>query len=331
MEILPPELLLYIFSLAATDGGPTSRSLALVSTYIHAASTPVRFHTVALNGHPAQLRTFFSHLDAERARSLDSPPLVRGLYVKCINGPHEPVQRQQGVMSTHDPKRTDFTQADEEQYCALITSLLNEVAPTLDTLTISFQTPFLSTRVPLPTLFPRLRELSVVGTYSSFFDTTHFPSLQRLSHRGVTDQVLRLPSFIALAPNLTHLRLSHFRAESVEGVFDADQPSPESAPETRAPPRSWKMKKIILQPDPPIGLMCGFGFAQRRSFLEQLEQKIVGASVPVYLVPPPQRWNTELDAEQILLEWKERMEGGVGGWSIRKAWAGPRGRPKWAW
>jgi hypothetical protein len=69
------ELLQKIFSYACTDGGRTGCALSLVSHWIRAVATPVRFQTVSLTN-VSQMRLFLSMLEA-----MPNPPRVSHLFL----------------------------------------------------------------------------------------------------------------------------------------------------------------------------------------------------------------------------------------------------------
>ncbi|OBZ70278.1 hypothetical protein A0H81_09707 [Grifola frondosa] len=62
---VPLELWRNIFTLACTDGGFTGISLALVSKHFHAASLPVRLHSLALTS-LRQVEGFLSFIEAQQ-------------------------------------------------------------------------------------------------------------------------------------------------------------------------------------------------------------------------------------------------------------------------
>ncbi|KAF7308358.1 hypothetical protein HMN09_00684300 [Mycena chlorophos] len=75
LQSLPPELLSETFQRACTDSGFTGRSLSLVSRYIHTASAPFKYQSLALFGRK-QILGFASTLEA-----LETPPPTVFLYI----------------------------------------------------------------------------------------------------------------------------------------------------------------------------------------------------------------------------------------------------------
>ncbi|KAI0780483.1 hypothetical protein BD413DRAFT_607782 [Trametes elegans] len=195
MEKLATELLLEIFALACTDGGPTACALSLVSHHIRRASYPVRFHSVSLSGSPRRVQQLLARIHDERAiAGAAAAPKVRHLCLLTDGmaarmdelepepepelGPNEAARGAEeepltllppgdpaafsGTLGSGSPGAGPRAGAAPDaqahaRYLRLIAALLSAVAPHVESLT------FLKSRhdAPVACAFPRLRVLAV--------------------------------------------------------------------------------------------------------------------------------------------------------------------------
>ncbi|KAJ3473608.1 hypothetical protein NLI96_g12915 [Meripilus lineatus] len=77
LDVFPDEIWAMIFKQACTDDGTTGRSLSLVSRYVSQVSRPMKYNSIALQGHK-QIKRFLKHL---LAHSNDDVPKVRHLLI----------------------------------------------------------------------------------------------------------------------------------------------------------------------------------------------------------------------------------------------------------
>lgn len=200
----PPEILLTIFSLVCTDGGFTGRSLSLVSRYWNSVASEVQYQTLIL-----QSLFEVCHF----AALLQSHPFkrkVRHLYIADYAPPRNPGETM------------DVASYAREDMCRYIAVILANVAPYLESLfLLLLPTIFgLSKRIAiLPVTLPKLRELTVAGSFKGlhFQNSVGAPALKRLHVASICappDDFGRV--LVAIAPNLTHLRVSEVRDGATE-------------------------------------------------------------------------------------------------------------------
>lgn len=114
---LPVELWFSIMGYACTDGGSTSRAVALTCRFLHTAVQPLRFHSVALLG-ASRLYAFASHLRSLTSSTAPSPPITHLLVSVSI--------RHFGSGAMSDEERTALHAAWDV--------VITHAAPTLRTL-----------------------------------------------------------------------------------------------------------------------------------------------------------------------------------------------------
>ncbi|KAI0088527.1 hypothetical protein BDY19DRAFT_993924 [Irpex rosettiformis] len=212
MDRCPAEIHLAIFTLACTDGGRTGCALSLVSRHIHAASSPARFHTVALHDLP-RMRLF---LDMLERRS--TPPRVSHLFL------HE--------------GRLEGWSFPGSGHSEMIASIISTIAPLLVTLSGNIQhiSRSYASVIPQGANLSRLRDLNLLpGALRHYsinddgdiegeaIDFPNFPSLRRLhTWHGGWWNVSQLNAFTRAAPNLTQIGLDNVgRSGGLDDILDS--------------------------------------------------------------------------------------------------------------
>ncbi|KAF7770948.1 hypothetical protein Agabi119p4_6922 [Agaricus bisporus var. burnettii] len=224
---VPAEIWGKIFELSCTDGGQTGRSLALVSTYIHAVSRPYQYLSVSITGKNAIAQ--FANLlaqDTECRRvkflfmsTIDPSPELRASS-SCPEHPAE-------IPSISD---VDATVRDPNGHCKTLNDMyrvLEFVAPSLRILHVVMD--FHRQEIFLPIQFPVLEELTMQGPFhdhvdcsDEFFDTL-YPTLPSLRRLFLTDVFTCIDdrTYLALehyAPYLTHLKM-----QSADGYVESSR------------------------------------------------------------------------------------------------------------
>ncbi|KAI0088530.1 hypothetical protein BDY19DRAFT_906552 [Irpex rosettiformis] len=209
MDGCPTELLLKIFTLACTDGGYTGCSLSLVSRGVHATSSPVKFHTVALRG-VASMCLFLDLLESKSPH----PPTVRHLFL--YDG----------------DRRTDQPYAGQDQ-ADVAASIISTLGPSLLTLAGSL----IDIRAESATIMSPQHHLPLLQDFSLMSIVTpsrmgtvcvalpNLPNLRRL-HEWVTiydsDNIFDFNVLTDAAPNLEQIRLSGLnRSRGIPAMLDA--------------------------------------------------------------------------------------------------------------
>ena len=207
---LPVELLHTIFVWACTDGGMTGYSLSLVSSYIRAASHPVRYHSIELTGlrRITAFTTHYTHL-CIAASATQPPPKVRHLLLTS----HSAMRIRKVCASEHVADDIFERRGARPDTIATLLALL---APDLHTLalvsTYACATLFARCRAP----FAALSDLTVAR--SNGLDT-FAPGTAAASHPEAASGAARLwgdADGPALFPELRRL---HFVMGVVDGCF----------------------------------------------------------------------------------------------------------------
>ncbi|RPD66574.1 hypothetical protein L226DRAFT_566986 [Lentinus tigrinus ALCF2SS1-7] len=294
MHTLPVELITRIAFLACTDGGLTACSLSLVCRFFRAAARPARFHTVAFDGpslHP--LRTFLSVYREEQTDDPISYPKVHHLFISTF-----PLKGGQLTPNLHAP----------EAYASEVSTLLDVVAPTLETLAcIGFRRsiPDLAT---LGIIFPALEELTICDIPNPFPLDLHvhdvsrpfFPALRRLHKWNRSIE----PRWAAYAPGLTHIRLSELNP--IDFPF-GPIPSDDTYP---------SLNQVIVQPRLPYGIITS-----RVIKISWKPRSEAHTSVTVYIVPVEEgsQRSTAMFKRCCRItrrQWLARVEGHPGCWAL---------------
>ena len=201
---LPLEIWQQIFAHACCDGGRTGASLALVSHFVHRASFPVRFRSLAFSS-LRQIRRFFAFIDAHPCRG-HLPPKVYHLLLSFTDPSRDAPECEWAgapalnhgepadgapVPGVHggDPhvwvriraQRAHAKLAWDREFLALVPRLLALAAPHLETLAVlqsdghAIPTLALAHGVPLP----RLRELTLLAGIAAMLDCCRDPCARR--------------------------------------------------------------------------------------------------------------------------------------------------------
>lgn len=182
----PTEILGLIFDLACTDTGKTACTLSLVSSSVRAFTKHLLFRSIV-----ACRINQIQNLDLHFAQDPLRPRSVRNIFLS-----------KRGRDS--DPSRWGTEPAVYEQ-ARILHRIMVLVAPALESF---FCIGFPITETP----FPRLRELTVRGTFHIEPLRTSLPSLERL-HLYVRHPLSFLENLSSTCPQLSHLKLSGFTFE----------------------------------------------------------------------------------------------------------------------
>ncbi|KAK1223977.1 hypothetical protein PQX77_013138 [Marasmius sp. AFHP31] len=186
VNVVPPELLSQICSLACTDDGSTVKSLRLTNRYMKQVCLPMQYQSLSITRHED-----LSRLVMKLHRV---PDYFRRIYHLHLSLP--------------------FSESSSrlQQNVNDVVSLLILASPTLETLSFSTPSETISPvviarvfRIP----FPRLMELAVHGNYPFPSPaSTKMPLLERLHLSGNRNPYGLLPTLKGSFPMITHLRIS---------------------------------------------------------------------------------------------------------------------------
>ncbi|KAM5534454.1 hypothetical protein V8D89_011921 [Ganoderma adspersum] len=302
-NLFPVSVLERIFMFACMDSGFTGASLSCVSKSVRHLSSTTRFHSVALcSGSAAQIKAFLALFTTQRRFAVHKPTVTH-LYV------YSPFSKDL-------PGAPDALAKEEARFMRHISSLMRLVAPHLETLCFvqCADTPnamdFIRPVSPPPTdddklIFPNLRELMFVGS-GIVHRGTSVPAddlacqrdapevFPRLTHLQLVATVMELASWPALAPNLTHMR-----------VTDHDQYG------ARQVIRSTLMHASRRVLGRPLDLP--------RAYAPETVYMLMGVDggpVRVLRCYEPRVVRAESDWEEVMKrEWRERIGGGLGCWA----------------
>ena len=222
MDRLPIELLQQIFVHACTDGGKTGAALSRVSKFIHAASRPTRFHSVALvPAAPQRVAQLLTVLRLDCGGAEPVPP-IRHLCLSVVGDFGFGFSSSPFSQPTSPPSDLTTTADEHARYAADVSALLRHAARSLETLAFVHCHGLLDIASLCdldcgPAGFPALRELTLVGSYP-FAEGgapgagAPMPRLARL-HLAIPGAYLagmELTPWPERAPALTHLRLTNF-------------------------------------------------------------------------------------------------------------------------
>jgi hypothetical protein len=301
MESSPPEICHKIFTEACLDDGSTARSLSLVSKYIHEASNPTRFQNIALRGYK-QITAFADILER-------TPPHLRRVCHLFIStrGPASTDLSGASAMMRVPWRENDlygrniFEQErfqQEKSISAAIDRILLLIAPTVETLALSFTYEWRSVLLPLS--LPNLTELTIRGSY--FAPETKdaplvlFPSLRYL-HIGERQQLSAgLMQYISkAAPSLTHVCFT--------GCRSADNLVTISSTVTSI---------LIKLCSPRKRSGCAASYFRGLEHIRQFGRRILEQSDGRIMILT----TTEREGEvKVLQQWLERANGGQGCWT----------------
>jgi hypothetical protein len=292
MERFPPELLLKIFSLACTDGGPTGCSLSLVSRHIRDVSAPARLHSVALRGLP-RMRLFAALLEQ--------------------NPKHARVEH---LFLTDNGGRKDLGDNPKAVYTAIITA----VGPTLITLAMSllYANVYIEHVVPEGCSMPKLRDLSMASSVFSVHEAKapNLPALRRLHFFGMSPSNTDAPLLdlaAAGAPGVTHMRLSCLyefdQLPNMIRVALGEEPKTPKVPKLTLPAA---LERLIILPSSynyDEG-ECDYGEDEQFEMVNGLKEL---AEEHKKVTLGPGCWYV---IEDCFEDWLEVMNGGDGSWRM---------------
>jgi hypothetical protein len=294
MNNCPVELILKIFSYACTDGGRTGCALSLVSRWIHAVATPVRFQTVSLTG-LSQMRLFINALEA-----LPAPPRVSHLLLS-----------DNGIADS---------ESEKPDRCAQWETVCGSIVSTLCGSLISLMADLRSAGVTTAGLiradsnFPLLQDLSIACTIerlSMTFPPTPplMPNLRRLHLFSNASEISRIRSFISGSPQITHIRLSNSPDEAwlVQFLEAALRKESEIL---RLP---GGLKQLIVQPaESPYNLNAYYGTMMMRFFNVRDKFKDFETRHEIVALTPECYYR----AEDAMEDWLDIVAGGDGCWCM---------------
>ena len=290
------------------DGGLTGASLSCVSKSVRHLSSATRFHSVAIcSGSAEEIEAFLVLFMAQHRFATHPTPTVKHLYIfspfsKDLRG------------------APDALAKEEARFMRCISSLMRLVAPHLETLCfvqctdIPNATDFIRPVPSSPTdddklIFPNLRELMLVGSgivYHGISAPADDPACQtllwdapeafpRLTHLQLVATAMELGSWPALAPNLTHMRVTDHDQYGARQVIRSTlmHASRRVLGRPLDLPRAYAPETVFMLMDvdggPPRVLRC-------------YEPRIVRG---------------ESDWEEVMKrEWLERIGGGLGCWAV---------------
>ncbi|KAL1949240.1 hypothetical protein VTO73DRAFT_11046 [Trametes versicolor] len=367
MDSLPVETLQQIFEHACTDGGFTGNALSLTSKQIRAAVRRARFHTLRVSADGKNFPDFVAFFERECNSGGSERPRVRHLYLTLASVPYIPPWVTQTLLTLRNepqPCPTGQEAGQSPNHSTLVPpptlsreravqELVRLVAPDLWSLVLHAVPHASQDDLQYPILehtFPLLREVAFIGlpgpTHFLRPDAKPWPAsvFPRATHlhlspspRRAGGHDLHLSSWSALAPRVTHLRLSrienrHHVQQLAEAIGVHVQLSimllgtavltPPAAPLPRPElPRTYpSVRCLLMEPaEMPRGRKCG-NFA--------LGQAVVGTGLGD-IVRECQR--PEVDVEAVLFkrpdtvpyvqhakileeQWVERVEGREGWW-----------------
>ncbi|KAI0820711.1 hypothetical protein BC628DRAFT_1395975 [Trametes gibbosa] len=353
METLPLETLQKIFELSCTDGGSTGNALSLTSKGIRAAARHVRFHSLHLAADAASFPRFVTLYTRECGKENGDRPRVRHLFL--ILGKSDsrhlvtsPQSRQRNAIHADTastirryndrfPPRSLSLDAHRDA----VQSLTRLVASDLWSLTVLLRPLGLESCQPLFVLenpFPLVREATFLGVCDPECllptGAKPLPVFPAATHLHIAPELneyqLGLPAWSAIAPRVTHLRVSNiwYSAQAQEladavGVhivlsfFRSVATEPPLAPFPRTYPT---VRQIVMEPCPqPRDDFVNSILMYRMTThgLRQINERCLAPDVDVTAVFVPQSANIKsVDRDrQHLRRWLERVEGGNGWWA----------------
>jgi hypothetical protein len=335
---VPAEIWGKIFELSCNDGGQTGRSLALVSTYIHAVSKPYQYLSIAIAGKNAVSK--FADLlarDAECRR-------VKFLFMSTFK-PSPELRASCSEPPAEIPLVSDTTVHDPSECCDILHNMyrvLEFIAPSVRVLHIVME--FHRQEIFLPIQFPLLEELTMQGPFhdhvdcsDEFFDTL-YPTLPSLRRLFLTDVFTCIDdrTYLALehyAPYLTHLKIQcadgyiessrtflkqllPSKGRRVEGSYVGHERG--AAGKTNKQPHFPEtLQRILFHMGPtlPTGIF-GTMYLLRSVALRELDKVVkedprIGMSKESTWTHPYSRDHNCIEGE---MQWLERIAGGCGYW-----------------
>ena len=288
------------------DGGLTGASLSCVSKSVRHLSSATRFHSVAIcSGSAEEIEAFLVLFMAQHRFATHPTPTVKHLYIfspfsKDLRG------------------APDALAKEEARFMRCISSLMRLVAPHLETLCfvqctdIPNATDFIRPVPSSPTdddklIFPNLRELMLVGsgivhrpisTPASGDPVCQWDAPEvfpLLTHLQLVATAMELGNWPALAPNLTHMRVTDHDQYGVRQVI-----------------RSTLMHASRRVLGRPLDLPRAYAPETVYMLMD-----VDGGPVRVLRCYEPRIVRGERDWEEVMKrEWLERIGGGLGCWAV---------------
>ena len=340
-----------IISYACTDGGYTGRSLSLVSRCIHQVASPVRFHSVALNGF-RHIESFLACLEKQRSEShapvhhLFLSTWADGEEVVRVRDGHQP--RWNGLRCYQSAAFEDSPQwagwmtlqeAMDRKLSHLLPRLLQMVAPDLCTLSIVHSWEFGA--IQLPRTFPLLRDLTFSGPPPHFPGWTTLPDipsppppcLPSLKHLHVICSHASIAFWTYHAPNMVYLRLSDLSSSATTLVAELQCSVGSSGAslhrhgcsftkayvlsDIRSPTRTYhhpSLRHVRLQPRVPQGHGEADPYIEHSWFIWQLKKMHTALGVRVEVLRDRRYPDGYWDA-RIKEDWVSNVFSHPGWWS----------------
>ncbi|KAI1783745.1 hypothetical protein LXA43DRAFT_306071 [Ganoderma leucocontextum] len=336
MEHLPLETLQQIFRLACTDGGYTGCSLALTSKSIREAAQSTRFHSIALAAETERLVALVTLYQDQCSNAAALRPRVSHLHLSLRKTANtslsdEPTEEDEWDEESEDDEEVSSSPRSSPVAARLIAAqqLLGLVADDLHSLVVTKAN---AVQPLFDRAFPSLRELTLLRhTDPSKFiapDCKILPLFPALTHLHIVtpdSSLPLLPSWIAHAPRVTHLRVSAHSLfyKLVDELPDALGTPPSQRgfrPGTAVPPppavRTYPtLVCVVVQPGPPpvVGA-CGTSrmmFSSRMWQLGRMASQAKTAGVEMHALSPCS-WATREWDGAIYEEWIQRVGGEPG-------------------
>nr|VWP00650.1 MFS domain-containing protein [Ganoderma boninense] len=281
MDSLPVELITTIAFFACTDGGFTGASLSAVSKRIRDATHCTRFLSAFLSSSPERFTQFLTSYLAQRYRIPEVMPQVRHLFLSLLPIEGEPIHRFPPlhpalILGEYDKYLRRLGDLGD-QYGPLVCSLIQTLAPTLETFT--FVRGEWKNVPQLHCTFPRLRELTLVDGAPEFLRIADVPQgrvplFPRLERMHIIEcfyaRPVDLRQWAPHAPALTHVRISglHFRdsptVASLKDVSCALAEEGGGGGEESTPPFFPCLQHVLVQPTSAKRHLAFMQLGQRR-------------------------------------------------------------------
>ncbi|KAI0650400.1 hypothetical protein C8Q79DRAFT_1006672 [Trametes meyenii] len=343
---IPTEIWRVIIPQACTDGGFTGRSLALTSKYFHSQSLAFRFHSVMLSslGHlerflklldnqPKDCKSSIEHLYLSfHDEPIRMPPAFWAVYNRM-----SPEQKSQASDSAREA-RAHWTTFFRTAWRALMTI----VAPTLRTFVLIVRDDAGSPLIlDSPCDFPRLEELTWMGSITGFDGVTHPTRFPALTHVHCISPRGEPVPWATTSLSLTHVRIScvgqensglHHELAAAIGVPDAwvfqhsyndlDEYSEGGAAQRKplAPATHSQLRHIVVHGVAPMPGPGGFVpwywnhvYNETKRLAWYCEAHLDGVQV---VVMEGARQKEHMWRDRLLANWLERMQGGRGCWIV---------------
>lgn len=359
MYTLPIETLQHIFELACTDGGFTGNSLSFTSKHIRAAARRARFHTLRVAADSDTFPEFVAFFERECNYVREERPRVRHLYLTLVSIPYVPpeidaAQELLAIQAVFDRIRLGLPLVARPPVSPspgerAAQELVRLIAPDLWSLVV--RTAPSGPREELQYFifehtFPLLREAGFIGLLlprparapsawrpDSDVKLSLRPIFPRTTHLHLDLHLntgdLRLASWAALAPCVTHLRVSNIQnrshatelAQAMGVTVKATIPVGVVVyPELPSPPRTYPgVQYLILEPEARSEDRARSLFRGHKPMWKSLSDIVdacrrADTNIQLTLLERPNPVPDVQYAEALVEQWVERIEGGEGWW-----------------